>query len=262
MIIFDFGLCQDKLSAGAAPSDSGIVDRRRHGSRTVAPIEGWVFHECDNLIEAESMIPAASIGGFLLLASVYGCAASQAAQQIQEGRRALLTGKPEIAVQHFEQAAALNVKAGASPLQESVWTYLGRAYYGTTKYSLARQALDRALAQNQDDDVARLYLGLIGAREQTNEISRTQIQAGLQGIYDRIEYIRRFTFAGEFWDPSGQLSAELLALVKTVAAPQVDWRSAIPRIEQLGLSLENEVDRAHRDELNRYQGGSPAGGDM
>ncbi len=128
----------------------------------------------------------ALIFGLLLLASVYGCAGSQAAHQIQEGRLALLTGNPEAAVHHFEQAAALDSKNGGSPLQESAWTYVGRAYYGTMKYSLARQALDRALAQNKDDDVARLYVGLIGAREQMNETNRKQIQAGLQGVYNRI----------------------------------------------------------------------------
>ena len=213
-------------------------------------------------IRNRSTKQTALLRGFLLLASVHGCAGSQAAQQIQEGRLALLTGKPEIAVQYFERAAALDSKYGGSPLQESAWTYLGRAYYGTMKYSLARQALDRALAQNKDDDVARLYVGLIGAREQMNETSRKEIQAGLQGVYDRIEYIKHFTVAGEFWDPSGQLSAELLALIKAVSAPQGDWSSIIPRVEQLGLKIENEVDQARRDELNRYRGGSSGGGDM
>jgi tetratricopeptide (TPR) repeat protein len=202
----------------------------------------------------------ALICGLLLLA--YGCASSQAAHQIQEGRLALLTGNPGVAVHHFEQAAALDSKNSGSPLQESAWTYVRRAYYGTMKYSLARQALDRALAQNKDDDVARLYVGLIGVREQMNETSRKQIQAGLQGVYDRIEYIKRFTVAGEFWDPSGQLSTELLALIKAVSAPQVDWTSVIPRVEQLGLTIENEVDQARRDELNRYRGGGSGGGDM
>lgn len=202
----------------------------------------------------------ALICGLLLLA--YGCASSQAAHQIQEGRLALLTGNPGVAVHHFEQAAALDSKNSGSPLQESAWTYVGRAYYGTMKYSLARQALDRALAQNKDDDVARLYVGLIGVREQMNETSRKQIQAGLQGVYDRVEYIKRFTVAGEFWDPSGQLSTELLALIKAVSAPQVDWSSVIPRVEQLGLTIENEVDQARRDELNRYRGGGSGGGDM
>src|SRR5262245_7604413 len=135
---------------------------------------------------------AASIWRWLLLAAVYGCAGLQAAHQIREGRLALLTGKPEIAVQHFEQAAAIDSKYSGSPLQASVWTYVGRAYYGAMKFSLARQALDRALAQDQDEHMARLYLGLIGAREQANESSRKQIQAGLQGVYDRIQSIKYF----------------------------------------------------------------------
>ena len=67
-------------------------------------------------------------------------------------------------------------------------------------------------------------------------------------------------YAGEFWDPSGQLSAKLMALIETVSAPQVDWNTGIPRIEQLGLKLENEVDQVRRDESNRYRGGG--GGDM
>jgi hypothetical protein len=94
-----------------------------------------------------------------------------------------------------------------------------------------------------------------------NETSRKEIQAGLQGVYDRIEYIKHFTVAGEFWDPSGQLSAELLALIKAVAAPLVDWSSVIPRVEQLGRKIENEVDQVRRDELKRYHGGG-GGGDM
>ena len=207
------------------------------------------------------MKQTAWICGWFLLASVYACAGSQAAHQIQEGRLALLTGNTELAVQHFEQAAALDSKSSGSPLQESAWTYVGRAYYGAMKYALARQALDRALAQDQDDDMARLYLGLIGARE-GNESSREQIHAGLEGVYNRIEYIKQFTFTGEFWDPSGQLSAELLALIKAASAPQVDWSHVIPRIEQLGLNIENEIDQARREESNRYQGGGSGGGDM
>jgi tetratricopeptide (TPR) repeat protein len=147
------------------------------------------------------MKQAALICGWLLLAPVYGCAGSQAAHQIQQGKVALLTGQPEIAVQHFEQAAALDSKNSGSPLEEIAWTYVGRAYYGTKNYPLARQALDRALAQNKDDDIARLYLGLVGVRDGMND--RKQIQAGLQGMYDRIEYIKSFAYAGEFWDRQG-----------------------------------------------------------
>jgi len=196
----------------------------------------------------------------LLLLPLVGCAASHAAHEIQEGRRALLIGSPEIAVQHFERAAALDSKNAGSPLGESAWTYMGRAYYEAMKYSPARQALDRALAQNQDD-VARVYIGLIDARERSNEADHKQLQAGLQGVYDRIEYIKRFTFAGEFWDPSNRLTTEVLELIQALSAAQVNWNDVIPRVEEVMLKIENEIDQAQRDEVTRYRGGSD-GGDM
>jgi len=202
------------------------------------------------------------ISGLLFVLSVCGCAASQAAHQIQEGRLALITGKPEIAAQHFERAVALDSKSSDSLLQESAWTYLGRAYYGSKNYSLARQALDRALAQNNDEDMARLYLGLIGVRGEVNEISRQQVQAGLQGVYNRVDYIKRFTASGQFWDRSGQLSAELKELIKEVSAQDVEWNSVIPRIEQSCLKIEDEFDQARRDVLYRYRGGDSSGGEM
>ena len=201
------------------------------------------------------------IGRLLLLLPLIGCVASQATQEIQQGRRALLIGNPEVAVQHFERAAAFDSKRASSPLGESAWTYLGRAYYDARSYSSARQAFDRALIQNQDDDIARLYLSLIGAHERQDTPSHKQVQAGLQGVYDRIDYIKRFTFAGEFWDPSNQLTAELVDLIKAVSAPQVNWNNVIPRVEELMLKIENEVDQAQRDEATRYRGGSD-GGDM
>ena len=201
------------------------------------------------------------IGRLLLLLPLIGCVASQATQEIQQGRRALLIGNPEVAVQHFERAAAFDSKRASSPLGESAWTYLGRAYYDARSYSSARQAFDRALIQNQDDDIARLYLSLIGAHERQDTPSHKQVQAGLQEVYDRIDYIKRFTFAGEFWDPSNQLTAELVDLIKAVSAPQVNWNNVIPRVEELMLKIENEVDQAQRDEATRYRGGSD-GGDM
>ena len=79
--------------------------------------------------------------------------------------------------------------------------------------------------------------------------------------FDRIEYIKRFTFAGEFWDPSNRLTAELLELIKAVSVAQVNWNDVIPRVEEVMLKIENEIDQAERDEVTRYRDGSD-GGDM
>ena len=236
-----------------------------YANRTVGllGVQWFVFEKFVNakIHNSKTLETFSLIWRLLLLAALLGCAASQAAHEIQAGRRALLTGSPETAVQYFERAAALDSKNAGSPLGESAWTYIGRAYYGAMKYLLARQALDRALAQNQDDDVARVYIGLVGTRERPNEADRKQLQAGLQGVYDRIDYIKRFTFAGEFWDPSNRLTAELLELIKAVSAAQVNWNDVIPRVEEVMLKIEKEIDQAQRDEVTRYRGGSD-GGDM
>ncbi len=202
------------------------------------------------------------ISAGLIVASLNGCAASQAIQQIQAGRLALLTGNPALAVKHFEQAAAIDGKTSGWPLQESAWTYVGRAYYEIKEYSLARQALNRALGQNQNDDVARLYLGLVGAREQTNDNSRKLIHAGLQGIFERVEYVKYYTPMGEFWDPTGQLRVEIQAALKAFSGAAVEWANALSRVERLTLNLENETDNARRDESFQRRGGGSGSGDM
>ncbi len=211
---------------------------------------------------AYSMKPILLISAGLLVASLNGCAGSQAIQQIQAGRLALLSGNPAVALKHFEQAAAIDGNISGSPLRESAWTYVGRAYYEIKEYSPARQALNRALGQNQNDDVARLYLGLVGAREQTSDSNRKLIHAALQGIFERVEYIKYYTPMGEFWDPSGQLRVEFLAAIKTFSEPAVEWANALSRVESLTLNLENEIDGARRDESFQRRGGGSGGGDM
>jgi len=41
----------------------------------------------------------------------------------------------------------------------------------------------------------------------------------------------------------------------------VNWNDVIPRVEEVMLKIENEIDQAERDEVTRYRGGSD-GGDM
>ena len=68
--------------------------------------------------------------GLWTLIIVSGCVGSQVAQEVQLGRNALQTGQPQDAVGYLRNAAELdpNYKTSYS-IRESVWTYLGRAYY-------------------------------------------------------------------------------------------------------------------------------------
>ncbi|TMA10599.1 MAG: hypothetical protein E6J89_10175, partial [Deltaproteobacteria bacterium] len=69
----------------------------------------------------------AFLPSFLLLS---GCATFEIAGEIQSGRMALMKGDPQEALAHFQRAAQSdpNYIAG-NPLQQTVWTYVGRAYY-------------------------------------------------------------------------------------------------------------------------------------
>src|SRR5207247_11136402 len=55
----------------------------------------------------------------------------------------------------------------AGPLQESIWTYLGRAQYHSGKLAEAKGSLEKALSRSNEDQMARLYLGLTSLRQQT-----------------------------------------------------------------------------------------------
>jgi tetratricopeptide (TPR) repeat protein len=100
---------------------------------------------------------------FLLFATLISGCGVQVASEVQSGRAALMAGNPELALTHFQRGAesqpdyALDLPL----LQQSISTYLGRAYYETGKLPEAREALSQALKRNEGDFIARLYLGLV-----------------------------------------------------------------------------------------------------
>ena len=76
----------------------------------------------------------------LLLFIVSGCGV-QVASEVQSGRAALIAGNPEQALTHFQRGAESqpDYVVNLPPLQQSIWTYLGRAYYETGKLTEARE---------------------------------------------------------------------------------------------------------------------------
>lgn len=106
--------------------------------------------------------------GFVIVAA---CATLDRGGEFLSGRRALMTGDYPTALVYFERIAQSdpNYVAPFSSFQESIWTYLGRAQYQTGKLTDAKRSLERALSQNPNDSVAKLYLGLTNVRLQTTE---------------------------------------------------------------------------------------------
>lgn len=192
-----------------------------------------------------------------LLSLIYlsGCAGFQVAGDVQAGRNALHTGRPNDAVSYFIRAADVD-PAYRIPyrIPVGVLTYLGRAYYETGKDAEARKSVERALSLNKDDSLAHLYLGLALLRTGDRDRGRKEIDAGLKGIHETLEYIASDNVYGLYWDPARTIRSDI---EKTLAG-NLDDANLIAAATRIGREFEEEIDQARRDEA-RPRGGNEGG---
>ena len=182
---------------------------------------------------------------------LFGAASCQVAVQMQSGRQALLLrNDPEEALSHFQRAAESdpNYAMQFGPFREGVWTYIGRAHYQAGRLPEARKALERALAQDRDDHMARIYLGLTLAKSGDRSTGLTEIQRGMKGLYDWLEYVGYHSYYGRYWDPSREVRGQIEKYLATISGKEFDWQKLIASAEWLGKRMEDEVDYAREDE--------------
>lgn len=190
------------------------------------------------------------------LIAVAGC--SSVSQQVDAGRLALQTGRPDDAVALLMRAAEQD-PGYQTPyrVREGVFTYLGRAYYETGRDAEARSALEKAIARDQDDPLARLYLGLTLARNGEAARGRQEIETGLKGINETLEYIAADTLYGYHWDPAMRIRSEIrMTLARDNGL--VEFAASAQRI---GALFDEEIDKARRDEARSRYGRGGGGGD-
>ena len=148
---------------------------------------------------------------FTVLVLVCGCAALQVGQDVQAGRNALQTGRPQDAVSFLARAAAQDPDYTIPyRLRASVLAYLGRAQYEAGRDSEARATLEKSLLRDKNDYLAHLYLGLTLLRSGDRNRGAEELRLGLQGLYDWLEYIAADSQSGPFWDPAGQIRGDIL----------------------------------------------------
>ena len=193
-----------------------------------------------------TLIFAICILQFAILLS--GCGAMG---EIQAGRKDLLYGDPNRAGARFQRAAELDPDfLHYSVLPQGVWTYVGRAHYAAGRLPEARQALERAVTRHDQDDLGKLYLGLALARGGDRQSGLKRIESGMKGIHDWLEYVvynHGYSF-GRFWDPRKEIRSEIQSDLAMISGKQIDWQKLIASGEWVGKQMEEEIDRARRDE--------------
>jgi tetratricopeptide (TPR) repeat protein len=182
-----------------------------------------------------------------------GCIAFKVGGEIQAGRSALRNGDPDVALPHFQRAAELddNYLLNLSVFDQGVWTYVGRSYYALGKLAEARQALERARSRYERDQLARLYLGLVLARNGNRQSALGDIEAGLRGLEDWFEDLSRSNpQESSYWDPGQKLDREIKGMLAMIGRREIDWSELIARAEELGEELEEEIELVRQEQYD------------
>ena len=193
---------------------------------------------------------------FASLVFLSACASYQVGSNVNAGRLAFLIGNNEAAVGYFHNAAEKDPNyVYGSALRQGIWSYVGRAEYASGRFPQARQSLERAIAANKDEDIARLYLGLTLVRSGNQQGGLKEIEGGMKGINDFLEWItetHRFSF-GQFWDPNLEIRKAIKTDLAMISGRDLDMQKLIADGEWVGKQIEEESDRARRDEFRDRQ---------
>ena len=110
--------------------------------------------------------------------------------------------------------------------------------------------MERALATNREEDIARLYLGLTLAREGDRQRALKEIEGGMRAINNWLDYInqaQRFSI-GQYWDPDRDIRSAIQSDLAMISGKDLDWQRLTADTEWLGIRMEEESDRARRQE--------------
>ena len=193
-----------------------------------------------------------------LAALIYfsGCTSWQVGSDVQSGRNALQTGRPNDAVGYLMRAADLDPTYRIpSRVREGVLTYLGRAYYETGRDKEALTTLEKAVSINKDDALAHLYLGLALVRSGDNDRGTREIKVGLKSIHETIEYIAADPLHGLAWDSGRSIRRD----IESALTKKSDSNQLVIAAQRIGKEFDEEIDRARRDESARRGGGDSGG---
>lgn len=175
----------------------------------------------------------------------------QTAKEVNSGRQAYITGNNELAYAYFRNAAQRDPNyIHGTALRQGIWSYVGRTEYAVGRFPQAREALDRALSANNDENLARLYLGLTLARTGDRQKGLQEIEGGLKGMQSWLEYITetfRYGF-GRYWDPGYELRSAIKGDLAMISSREFDWQRLIADSEWLGKRMEEEGDLAAKQE--------------
>lgn len=196
-----------------------------------------------------------ALASLIMVFLLSGCDSFKVAGQFQSGRQAFLAKNYEEALTYFQRAARGNPNYIFESVlyRQGIWTYIGRAQYNLGKLQDARQSLERALSIYEDDPMARLYLGLTRARSGDQANGARDIESGLRGIYDWLDYYESSRPFEAFWDPQREIRSAIEKDLAMISGKRIDWPRLLANSEWLGERMEYEIDQVRRQESRQQR---------
>ena len=90
------------------------------------------------------------------------------------------------------------------------------------------------------------------SESQRNQASK-ELTAALNGLREWLDYTVAYTTQGRFWDPAPEIRNQIQLCLKQLAARPNNWDALISNAEWVGYQIEEENDRARRDEFLERQ---------
>ena len=189
-----------------------------------------------------------------------GCASYDAGGNVQRGRYALLRGDSRQALGYFQAASQVdpNYTYRIGPMKEGVFTYVGRAHYDSGDIKAAQNALEQARQRHPDDYFAPLYLGLTLSKDGDRPRGAKELQTGLTGLHDWLDYIDRNSVDKAYWDPGAYIRSGIREQLARIDSREINWPELIAGAERVGRELEEEADQVNtwkrRDQRDSAKG--------
>ena len=94
-------------------------------------------------------------------------------------------------------------------------------------------------------------------QNKVSENQRTQatkeLTVALNGLREWLDYTVAYTTQGRFWDPAQEIRNQIQLCLKQLGARPTNWDALISNAEWLGYTVEEENDKARRDEFLERQ---------
>lgn len=209
-------------------------------------------------------VPYSNLALYLLsfVFLVSGCTAYNAGSNLQQGRYALLRGDSKMAQQLFQRAAEIDTSYvfHIGPMKQGVWTYVGRAQYANGDYKLAQKSLEQARRLHPEDPFAPLYLGLALSKDGDRQRAAKEVQTGLSGIGDWLDYIAANSIDRAYWDPGSIIRSGIREELARLESREINWSELSAGAERIGTQLESELDEIRREKRREQRDSSKGDG--